>query len=598
MSYPDHVSEIRTLLNELREFLPAGFNAEFKKIYGRGNFVRFGSNKVEYTTISAAARGIGGVLAGKSGEEQCVFKNFALMLDVSRNSVPTVKYLRKFFAQLALAGYNQVMLYAEDTYQLDGEPEFGAWRGGYSAAEIRELDDCASRLGIELIPCIQTLGHLGQLLKWHTSFLQYADTNDVMQVGKPETYKLIAKMLDFWSQNIRSRKVHLGMDETHGLGGGYYYAKHGPRDRFDIFNEHLAEVNKMCIERGLEPMIWGDMFFRIGSKSGTYGNLEAQFPSYAIDAYPKNVQIIAWNYYSYDEQFYRDFLNMHRNFYPEPIMAVGVYNSRIFWSNHTQSRRTITPAIEACKKENISSMIVTIWNDDGSVSPPESKMPGVFGTAELAWGGDDFTACRDRCETACGIDFERSMTAMDVEPYLDDPDGNPVHCFSMLLHWDDPLFAMTWHCYNAVLSDGAGQLAAHYAGVAKALADKKDHPYLVAKVLQDKMEFLQRLRSAYSKRDLDELRQLAEVVIPELIALNEELTESFRTFWLDAYKPFGLETMQIRQAGQIARLHEAKRRISDLLDGKIDCIEELDSTPESFAGYPYRYAYVAATGIL
>ena len=431
MSYPDHVSEIRTLLNELREFLPAGFNAEFKKIYGRGNFVCFGSNKVEYTTISAAARGIGGLLAGETGEEQCAFDNFALMLDVSRNSIPTVGYLRDLFRQLALAGYNQVMLYAEDTYQLDGEPEFGAWRGGYSATELRELDDCAASLGLELIPCIQTLGHLTQLLKWNSSYLRYADTNDVIQVGKPETYTLIAKMLDFWSQNLRSRKIHLGMDETHGLGGGYYYAKHGPRDRFDIFNEHLAEVNRMCQERGLQPMIWGDMFFRIGSKNGTYGELGVTFPDYAINAYPKDVQIIAWNYYNYDENFYREFLKAHRKFHPDPIMATGIYNSRILWSNHTQTRRTVTPAINACKKENIRSLIVTVWNDDGSVSPPDSKLPGVYGTAELAWGGSDFEACHSRCEKCTGIDFTRSMNAMELEPYLTNADGVPEHCYSM-----------------------------------------------------------------------------------------------------------------------------------------------------------------------
>ena len=590
---------INIILQELAEIVPADFTADFRKISAPGQFVRYGDGMIEYTSTAAAARGIGGVLAGLSGEESCAFDQFALMLDVSRNAVPTTAHLRTLFRQLALAGYNQVMLYTEDTYRLEGVPEFGAWRGGYTAAEIRELDDCAAKLGIELIPCIQTLGHLDQLLKWHSAYLKYADTRNVMQVGKPETYELIGRMLDFWSRNLRSRRIHLGMDETHGLGGGFYYAKHGPRDRFAIFNEHLAQVNRMCMERGLEPMIWGDMFFRIGSQSGTYGDLSAVFPKEVIDAYPENVRIVAWNYYSYDEEFYRKFLLQHRSFHPDPVMAVGVYNSRILWSNHRQSRRTIEPAIAACRKECIRSMIVTVWNDDGSVCPPESKLPGVFGGAEVAWGGgflDDRT--RVRCETCTGVDVDRSMLAMELEPYLEGPDGNPIHCYSMLLHWDDPLLAMTYRCYNAVLPDGGARLERHYAKTAAALADRHDHPYLMAEALRGKMELLNRLFPAYRERNREELTELAGPVIGHLLELNEKIAESFREFWMRSYLPFGLETLQIRQSGQIARLQEARRRITDLLEGKIARIEELERTPEEFAGYPFRYAYVAASGIL
>lgn len=46
------------------------------------------------------------------------------------------------------------------------EPYFGAYRGRYSAAEIREMDDYAQKFGVELVPCIQTLAHLHNALKW------------------------------------------------------------------------------------------------------------------------------------------------------------------------------------------------------------------------------------------------------------------------------------------------------------------------------------------------------------------------------------------------------------------------------------------------
>lgn len=49
-------------------------------------------------------------------------------------------------------GYNTLMLYTEDTYEVDGQPYFGYMRGRYSKAELRELDDYAAEKGMELIP--------------------------------------------------------------------------------------------------------------------------------------------------------------------------------------------------------------------------------------------------------------------------------------------------------------------------------------------------------------------------------------------------------------------------------------------------------------
>jgi hypothetical protein len=50
---------------------------------------------------------------------------------------------------MALMGNNLVMLYTEDTYELEGEPFFGYMRGRFSFDEVRELDDYAFNLGME-----------------------------------------------------------------------------------------------------------------------------------------------------------------------------------------------------------------------------------------------------------------------------------------------------------------------------------------------------------------------------------------------------------------------------------------------------------------
>jgi N-acetyl-beta-hexosaminidase len=67
---------------------------------------------------------------------------------------------------LSLAGVNTLLLYMEDTYAVPDNPFFGHLRGRYSFAELKEIAKHAADLGVEVIPAIQVLGHLEQVLHW------------------------------------------------------------------------------------------------------------------------------------------------------------------------------------------------------------------------------------------------------------------------------------------------------------------------------------------------------------------------------------------------------------------------------------------------
>ena len=109
------------------------------------------------------------------------------MADDSRNSVMTVKSTKQLIRYLALAGYDSLMLYTEDTFDLPGYPYFGHMRGRYTEAELKEIDDYADLFGIEVIPCIQTLAHLSTALRW-PDFDGFKDTEHILMVGDERTY--------------------------------------------------------------------------------------------------------------------------------------------------------------------------------------------------------------------------------------------------------------------------------------------------------------------------------------------------------------------------------------------------------------------------
>ena len=76
------------------------------------------------------------------------YRTLGVMIDMSRNAVMSIDGLKRFLPLLKKMGYNCVMLYTEDTYEVNNEPYFGYMRGRYSKAEMKEIDVFAASLGI------------------------------------------------------------------------------------------------------------------------------------------------------------------------------------------------------------------------------------------------------------------------------------------------------------------------------------------------------------------------------------------------------------------------------------------------------------------
>ena len=80
-------------------------------------------------------------------EEPVVFENCGAMFDGSQaSSLMNIASCKKMMLYLASMGYNVMMLYCEDCYELDGEPYFGNMRPRYSKNDFRLLDDYAYSL--------------------------------------------------------------------------------------------------------------------------------------------------------------------------------------------------------------------------------------------------------------------------------------------------------------------------------------------------------------------------------------------------------------------------------------------------------------------
>ena len=254
-------------------------------------------------------------------QEHIYFERNGLMLDCSRNAVFTVEKVKFLIRILAKLGMNVLMLYTEDTYEVKSEPYFGAYRGKYTRDEIREIDTYAAMFGIELVPCIQTLAHLHNALKW-PEMSEIRDSADILQPGKEETYQFIEKLLISVKENFSTSRVHLGMDEAVMLGLGNSLRENGYKEGSLLIREHCDRVMDICKTLGLKPMIWSDMYITANTRGGYYDVPENADCS-QWEKPDRNLGLVYWDYYHDDIRDYEKMLDIHEQLSDNIIFAGG-----------------------------------------------------------------------------------------------------------------------------------------------------------------------------------------------------------------------------------------------------------------------------------
>jgi hexosaminidase len=539
---------------------------------------------VRYGTPNLAMRAVGALLAGLVPDngacaEHAPFATFGFMLDCSRNAVMKPDHLKRWLRRLCLFGYNLAMLYTEDTYELPGEARFGHLRGGYTGAELRELDRYSRGLGIRLVGCIQTLGHMEQVLRW-PAYAAVRDSDSVLLVGEQRTYDLIAKMLDAMGGYLQSRRIHIGMDEAWGLGRGRYLDRFGFRRQCEIFGEHLGRVCRLCRDRGLEPMIWSDMFFALGSGNGDCFDPQSEVPPDLAAAIPRDVQLVYWDYFHRERDLYLNRIALHRRMGFEPVMASGIWTWKQLWYNRRETEANAGACIDACRVADLGEVFFTLWGDDGAYCDFDSALAGLAFAAERAFAPDS-AGLQARFKAVCGASYEAVVSAAELT--------GPIRTAGVL--WDDPLLGMFHHAGLAGSGHEWTELAANLNRLHGDLVPFRDeqgagdlhHAALLADFLQHKISLRLRIDDAYFRQDKAALGAAA-AGIPALVAGLDELAASWRRQWLERNKPFGLETLQIRLAGQAARYRELQRRLDDFIAGRIDSIPELTRGAAEDAG--------------
>jgi len=341
------------------------------------------------------------------------------------------------------------------------------------------------------------------------------------------------------------------------------------------------------------------MFFRMVIPNNKYYSPDVEIPQNIIDLVPEGLTIIYWDYYKKTPEYFAHMVESHLKFKNNPIsFAGGAWKWSGFVPNNKYSIKITEMQMKICREKGLRSIIVTCWGDDGAEAAQFSALGGILYFAEAAYAELPDEAKLNRRALEClEISYDDLVSLDDANrmPGIDHSEEmvNP----SKYLLYNDPLAGkFDFHLLPGVTGKAFGENAVKLSE----LASHPVHGYLydtlykLCRTLELKAELSVNIRNAYKANDREELKKIAEEIIPECIARLDAFIEAFRRQWNLENKPFAFANHEVRLGGQRERLKSTALRLKAYLAGELEKIDELlepmlkyTEVAEDSPKYPY-----------
>ncbi|XP_060796031.1 hexosaminidase D isoform X2 [Neoarius graeffei] len=214
-----------------------------------------------------------------------------------KGAPPRINYLYELIQLFADLGANGILIEYEDMFPYEGELKILQSKSHtpYSREEITAIQDLAYSRGLEIIPLVQTFGHLEFVLK-HSTFSKLREVSYCLGTLNPHSQQGLTLILEMLHQVMRlhprSTVLHIGADEVYMLGQGEESKEwlSVPGHTIDkLFLSHATKVAKGIRETypSLSVIMWDDMLRNMTSDtikdSGLIGLVQPMLWDYSPD---------------------------------------------------------------------------------------------------------------------------------------------------------------------------------------------------------------------------------------------------------------------------------------------------------------------------
>ena len=308
------------------------------------------------------------------------FTHRGVLLDVSRDKVPTMETLFDLVDLLASWKINQVQLYMEHTFAYRGHEVVWQHASPLTGDEIEALDTFCGNRYVELVPNQNSLGHMHRWLI-HEPYRRLAECPKGLVhpfSSSPEPYGLcpvdpgsLALLSDLYDQllpHFSSTQFNVGLDETFDLGRGRSAAACAERGIEGLYLEFLEQIHRLVTRRGRIMQFWADM---IRDRPALIGKL------------PKDAITLEWGYEA-DHPFAehgRLFADAGLRFYVCP--GTSSWNSLA--GRTANALANVSNAVMAGRLTGAIGVLTTDWGDNGHLQPLPVSYLGFVAGAAFSW---------------------------------------------------------------------------------------------------------------------------------------------------------------------------------------------------------------------
>ena len=292
-----------------------------------------------------------------------------VMLDVSRDKVPTMATLLLLVEQLAQWRYNQLQLYIEHTFAFEGFDDVWWYADAFTPDEIRQIDRACQQAGIELVPNQNCLGHMERWLRVPRlrPLAASPDGFDLwgmhrgpttLDPANPAAFEFVRTLLREVLPCYGSRQINVGLDEPWEFGDGR-------RDEYVHWVRRLRDLPELD---GYDIQVWGDV---LTADPGLVASL------------PDGVTVNEWGYEAGHDFTGRGLACQQAE---RPWMAcAGTSSWQTVLGRTTNMRGNIRAATEAARGFDARGLLVTDWGDFGHLQCDAVRQPALALAAGMSW---------------------------------------------------------------------------------------------------------------------------------------------------------------------------------------------------------------------
>lgn len=306
-----------------------------------------------------------------------------VMLDISRDKVPTMETLYQLVDRLAGWKINQLQLYTEHTFAYQDHREVWEHASPMTPEQIRELDAYCRERCIELVPNQNSFGHMHRWFD-HERYRSMAEIDQPFRApwgdmlppfslspAVPESLTFLDGLYAELLPNFTSTQFNVGCDETFDLGLGKSRALVEERGKGRVYLDFLLEIYRLVQKHGRTMQFWGDII--------------NQYPE-LVPEVPKDTVALEWGY-DHDYDFERT-----TRLYAESGLPFYVCPGTSSWSSI--SGRTdncienIRNAAYHGRARGAAGLLNTDWGDHGHWQTLPVSYLGFAWGAALSWAYD------------------------------------------------------------------------------------------------------------------------------------------------------------------------------------------------------------------